>query len=157
MASKPYPSSSTRATSAFELIHSDLKEVTVGSYHRNHYFVTFIDDYSSHTWITLLRKKSDAHQAMLTFKATVETQYNAKIRRWRFDGGGEFLRLEDHIKKLRIEVEKSLPHEQQQNGRAERFNRTIWDKAQSLHFDACLRNSWWEFCVEHALHFYNRT
>jgi hypothetical protein len=115
MASKPYPLSSTHATSPFELIHSDLKEVTVGSYHRNHYFVTFIDDYSSHAWITLLRKKSDAHQAMLTFKATVETQYNAKIRRWCFDGGGEFLHLEDHIKKLGIEVEKSLPHEQQQN------------------------------------------
>jgi hypothetical protein len=56
-----------------------------------------------------------------------------------------------------IEVEKSLPHEQQQNGRAERFNRTIWDKAQSLRFDACLPNSWWEFCVEHALYLYNRT
>ena len=66
---------------------------------------------------------------MLTFKATVETQHNAKICRWSFDGGGEFLRLEDQIKKLGIEVEKSLPHEQQQNGRAERFNRTIWDKA----------------------------
>ena len=142
MASKPYPLSSTRAKSAFELIHSDLKEVTVGSYHRYHYFVMFIDDYTSHAWISLLCKKSDAHQAMLTFKATVETQHNAKIRCRRFDGGGKFLHLEDHIKKLGIEVEKSLPHEQQQNGRAEHFNRTIWDKAQSLRFDACLPNSW---------------
>ena len=33
------------------------------------------------------------------------------------------------VKKHGILIEKSIPHEQQQNGRAERFNRTIMDKA----------------------------
>ena len=26
-----------------------------------------------------------------------------------------------------------------------------------MRFEACLPNSWWEFCVEHALYLYNRT
>ena len=31
------------------------------------------------------------------------------------------------------------------------------DKAQALHFDACLPQSWWEFCVYYAIHIYNHT
>lgn len=31
------------------------------------------------------------------------------------------------------------------------------DKAQSMRFDACLPQSWWEFSVLHAVHVYNRT
>jgi hypothetical protein len=45
----------------------------------------------------------------------------------------------------------------QQNGRAERFIRTIMDKAQAIWFDACIPQSWWEFTVAHAVHLYNRT
>lgn len=45
----------------------------------------------------------------------------------------------------------------QQNGRAERFNRTLMEKAQALHFDACLPQNWWEFAVEYAVHVYDRT
>ena len=45
----------------------------------------------------------------------------------------------------------------QQNGCAERFNQTIIEKAQAMRFTACLPQSWWEFCVLHAVHLYNRT
>ena len=33
----------------------------------------------------------------------------------------------------------------------------IMDKAQALHLDACLPQSWWEFAVLHAVHLYNQT
>ena len=45
----------------------------------------------------------------------------------------------------------------QQNGRAERAIRTIMEKAQALHFTACLLQSYWEFCVEHSVHLINLT
>ena len=45
----------------------------------------------------------------------------------------------------------------QQNGRAERLNRTLIEKAQALRFEACLPQSFWEFSVEFAVHVYNRT
>ena len=67
------------------------------------------------------------------------------------------MKIEEELKKHGILIEKSIPHEQQQNGRAERFNRTIIDKAQALCFQACAPSSWWEFAVSHALHLYNRT
>ena len=31
------------------------------------------------------------------------------------------------------------------------------DKAQAMHLDACLPQSWWEFVVNTATHLYNRT
>ena len=31
------------------------------------------------------------------------------------------------------------------------------DKAEAMHHQACLARSWWEFCVEYAVHIYNRT
>ena len=51
----------------------------------------------------------------------------------------------------------SVPHMHQQNGRAERLNRTLIEKAQALRFEACLPQSYWEFSVEFAIHVYNRT
>jgi len=45
----------------------------------------------------------------------------------------------------------------QMNGRAERFNRTLNEKAQAMRQQACLPDSWWEFCVLHANYVYNCT
>ena len=45
----------------------------------------------------------------------------------------------------------------QQNGRAERFNRTLFEKSEAMRHQACLPRFWWEFCVEYSVHVYNRT
>ena len=50
-----------------------------------------------------------------------------------------------------------IPHMHQKNGRAERFIRTVMDKAQTMRLDACLPQNWWEFAVDCATHVYNCT
>ena len=77
MPSRSFPPSQSRASRPFELIHSDLKEFPVLSYHKHKYFISFLDDFTSHAWIILLHKKSDAHQALRQFAAMVKTQYSA--------------------------------------------------------------------------------
>ena len=42
------------------------------------------------------------------------------------------------------------------NGRAERFNWTLLEKAEAIHQHACLPWSFWQDAVETALHIYNR-
>ena len=159
MPSKSFPPSTSRAKKPFEKIHSDLKSFPVESYHRYKYFIAFFDDYTSHGWIVLLRKKDDAIKALRDFVAMVKTQFNASIKEWMSDGGGEFKseEFDNALKELCIKILQSIPRQPQQNGRAERFIRTIMDKAQALRFDACLPESWWEFSVSHAVHLYNRT
>ena len=58
MPAASHPPSDTRATAPFKRIHSDLKSFPVPSYHKYKYFIVFLDDYTSYSWITLLCDKA---------------------------------------------------------------------------------------------------
>ena len=129
------------------------------SYHHHKYFISFVDNYSSFSWITLLRQKLSAINALKDFLAMVLNQYGRTIKEWMSDASGEyksdtFLGI---LKAKGIKILQSVPFTPQQNGRAEQFNHTIMDKESAMHIEACLPQSWWEFSVEHAMHCYNRT
>jgi len=86
-----FPENSACATRLFQWIHSDLKEFVVRSYHHHKYYISFIDDNSSHSWIALLKKKSDSRSATAQFIAMVRTKYGATIGEWMSDNGGEYV------------------------------------------------------------------
>ena len=67
------------------------------------------------------------------------------------------LELQSFLHEQGIVYETSTPHIHQQNGRAERLNWTLLEKAQSMRLEACLPNSWWEFAFATATHVYNHT
>jgi len=54
------------------------------------YYVTFIDDFSTNTWIYFLKKKSEVFCRFKEFKALVENQIEKKIKVLRTNNGGEF-------------------------------------------------------------------
>ena len=93
------------------------------------------------------------------FLALVRMQHNALVKQFMTDAGGEYknFNLSKKFKELGISHRMSVPHMHQQNGRAEHLNRTLIEKAQALHFEACLPQSYGEFSVEFAVHVYNRT
>ena len=159
MPSQAHLPSETRASHAFERVHSDLKSFPVESFHKYKYFISFLDDYSSHVWVVCLRTKSAAIGTLKQFIALVRNQFGTSIKEWMSDAGGEY-KSEAFITTLKdvgIRILQSAPYTPQQNGRAERFMRTCMDKAQAMCLEACLPNSWWEFSVLHAVHVYNRT
>ena len=96
---------------------------------------------------------------MKQFTTLIKNQFNFTVGTYRLDEGGEYndRELLENLKDLGIDIQQSVPHASQQNGRAERFNWTIMDKAQALHLDACLPQYWWEFAVLHAVHLFNWT
>jgi transposase InsO family protein len=154
-----HPPSITRATTPFKRIHSDLKSFPLLSYAKYKYFIVFLDDYTSYSWITLLCDKGSAITALRQWLALIKNQFDTTIKEWMSDAGGEY-KSDVFLKTLKdagITVLQSTPHTPQQNGRAERFMRTIMDKAQAMRLEACLPQSWWEFAVNHAAHCYNRT
>jgi transposase InsO family protein len=118
----------------FDLVHSDLMELPVKTRGGMRYMLTFLDDHTSHAWISLIHKKSDAAKHIKEFVTMVETQFGKVMKEWQIDGGGEFAsdELLEFLKQKGILIRKSLPYMHQQNGRAERFNRTITDKMQTM-------------------------
>ena len=124
MHSKSFPDSPSRAQKPFDLVHSDLKEMPVLSYSKYKYIITFLDDCTSHAWVTLLCKKSETLTAFKHFHAMIKTQFNATLRELMTDYGGEYksLDFEKYLKDNGIQTQTSVPHTHQQNGRAERLN-----------------------------------
>jgi GAG-pre-integrase domain len=159
MTSSSFPDSSSRATEPFALIHSDLKTIPVISYHKYKYVLTFLNDFTSYGWVTFLKDKASTYDAWLNFITMVKVQYKKDVRAAMCNMGGEFTssKLETKFEELGIKVFHSVPHMPQQNGQAERFNRTIFEKAEAMRHFACLPKSWWEFCVKYAIYAYNRT
>jgi hypothetical protein len=75
-----------------QLVHSDLcGPLSSPSFSGCKYFLTFIDDFSRHTWVYFLKLKSEVFDKFLAYKALVEKQYGHQIQRLRIDNGGEYL------------------------------------------------------------------
>ena len=93
----------TRKTKLLELIHSGLEDLkqtmTRGG---KKFYVTFIDDYSRFTRVYLLRNKDEAFDIFLNYKAEVKNQLDRKIKRIRFDRGGEYIPLNDYYENEEI-------------------------------------------------------
>jgi hypothetical protein len=87
----------------------------------------------------------------------IKNQFNKVIHEFMIDAGGEFKSkgLRMFLKELGINILTSVPHMHQRNGHAERFIRTIVEKAQAIRLEACIPQNWWEYAVNYAVHIYN--
>jgi hypothetical protein len=150
---------SPRKVSPFEIIHSDIcGPFGVRSRGGAKYFVTFIDEYSRYCWIYLINKKSELTERFRDFYAFVQNQYHVKIKRLHSDGGGEYIHG-GHLAFIRSKgmvPEFSLPDTPQQNGIAERMNRTLLEKVRCMLFESGLPASYWGEALMYANHIVNR-
>jgi hypothetical protein len=155
-----FPSGATRAEGILHLVHSDVfGPVSVPSLGKSIYYVSFIDDFSRKTWIYFLRKKSEVFDRFKEFKALVENQTEKQIKVLRTDNGGEFCgnEFEEFCKKCGIARQKTTPYTPQQNGVAERMNRTLMEKARCMLSGAGIGQEFWAEAVGTACYLVNRS
>ena len=111
-----------RSKIPFELIHSDLSgKFSKPSFGNAWYYVTFIDDCTRYTWIYPLKAKSDTIKVFTQFIQERQTQDNAVIKRFRTDGGGEYVNNEmlKLFYKHGIIHDMTPPYSHESNGVAE--------------------------------------
>eukprot|EP00253_Pinus_taeda_P018118 PITA_18118 len=130
-----FPSGGKRTKHILELVHSDVfGPVKVPSLGKFVYYVSFIDDLSRNTWIYFLKMKSEVFDRLKEFKALVENQTEKKRKVLRTDNDGEFCskEFEEFSKKCGIAWQKTTPYTPEQNGVAERMNKTLIERARSM-------------------------
>ena len=142
-----------------DYVHSDVwgpsKTPSLGG---KHYFVTFVDDFSRRVWGYTMKSKDEVLGIFLKWKTMVENQTGRKIKCIRTDNGGEY--KNDHFNKVcendGIVRHFTVRHTPQQNGVAERMNRTLLEKVRCMLSNAGLGKEFWAEAITYACHLINR-
>lgn len=158
---KPFPACETKRSSrVLEVIHSDVcGPVTPVGLDGVKHFVTFIDDWSHFTMVFLIESKDEVFDRFRNFEALVTAKFGKKISKLRCDNGGEYRskQFERFCKEKGIEVNWTIPYTPEQNGVAERMNRTLVEKARAMMFDCGISKRFWGQAVQTAAYLVNRS
>lgn len=154
-----YPKSTdNKSDVALYRIHSDVCEMPIASYTGAKYFVTFIDDYSRYVSVYCLKSKSEVIDMWRKYKSLVERQTGLEIKILRSDNGGEYMSKEfqEELLSCGIVHETSVPRSPQQNGVAERMNRTLAEMVRCMLLDGGMPDASWAEAVCTAAYIRNR-
>ncbi|GJR70297.1 retrovirus-related pol polyprotein from transposon TNT 1-94 [Tanacetum coccineum] len=143
-----------------DYVHSDLWGPSqVESLGGKRYFLSIVDDYSRRVWVYILRFKHEAFEKFKEWKQLVENQTGRTVKKLRTDNGLEFCNRE--FKQLCIESgiarHLTVAGTPQQNGLAERMNRTLMDKVRCLLIQSGLPKTFWAEATCTAAYLINRS
>ncbi|KAK1560777.1 hypothetical protein Q3G72_030819 [Acer saccharum] len=158
MTKRTFSAKGARATECLGLIHTDVcGPMSIQARGGYEYFITFTDDYSRFGYVYLMRHKSDAFDMFKAFKAEVENHLEKHIKILRSDRGGEYLsgEFQQYLIDNGIVSQFSAPGTPQQNGVAERRNRTLLDMVRSMLSYSTLPISFWGYALQTAMYILN--
>ena len=142
-----------------DYVHSDVwgptKNESLGG---KRWFVSFIDDFSRRSWIYTMKHKHEVLDIFLEWKNMVERKTGKKVKVLRSDNGGEYTSdpFFEICKKEGITRHFSVRHTPQQNGIAERLNRTLLEKVRCMLSQSKLSKRFWAEALSYACHIVNR-
>lgn len=151
---------SIKSSAVLELVHSDIcgpmRTTSLGGFK---YFALFIDDFSRKIFVHFLKKKSDIFEVFKTFKNRVERETGNQIKVLRTDNGCEYVSGEFNkfLDKEGIRRNLTVQYTPQQNGVAERANRTIFEMARCMLLSSNLPESLWGEAINTAVYLKNRS
>ena len=80
-----------RAKYSLRVVHSDVcGPFPVASIGANKYFVSFVDEFTRMTWVSLIKFKHEVFAKFKKFRLKVENQSGQTLKILRTDGGGEY-------------------------------------------------------------------
>src|ERR1700683_5341105 len=148
-------SKSGHAEHVLGLVHCDLwGPALVQTVNSTRYVMTFTDDKSCWVWVSFLKCKSDAFAAFKEWLTFVEKETGCSLLIFCTDNGSEFLSKEwkKFLKDRGIRHETTSPNTPEQNGDAERQNRSIFDHVQTVLIDAGLPLFLWAEATNYIVH-----
>ena len=155
----PFPNQPSRAKGLLDLVHTDVcGKLDNRSLGDKQYFVTFVDSHSNMTWVYFLRHKSEVYGVFRKWKAAVENETGLRLKTLRSDNGGEYTSTEfrEYLEQCGIRHETTVPKTPEQNGKAERMNRTIMESVRAMLRDGNMAKKFWAEAVHTAVYIRNR-
>ncbi|GJT27532.1 putative RNA-directed DNA polymerase, partial [Tanacetum coccineum] len=142
-----------------ELLHMDLfGPVSVESVNRKKYCLVVTDDCSKFSWVFFLAYKDETYDMLHDLIVGLENRLRHKVKTIRCDHGTEFKNqlMNEFCAKKGIKREYSIARTPQQNGVAERKNRTLIEAARTMLADSLLPIQFWAEAVNTACYVLNR-
>ena len=148
-----------RKSEILDIIHTDIcGPMRINSLGGARYFVEFIDDASRWCIVKFLKAKNEVFETTKEVIALMENQTGKKVKSLQSDNGREYLShdFDEYLKSHGITRRLTIPHNPEQNGIAERRNRTLLDMARCLLLDSKLPTTFWAEAVATANYLRNR-
>ena len=155
----PYFPSNSSTKEVGELVHSDVcGPIQVRSRYGKWYIVSFIDDYSGMVRSYAIRTKDQVTLCFEKYVNWLKRETGKTIKRIRSDRGGEYVGSEFQklLTKEGISQQLTVGYAPPQNGKAERWNRTLVDGICTVLIDSGLPLSFWEDAMEYIVITHNR-
>ncbi|GJW99941.1 putative ribonuclease H-like domain-containing protein [Tanacetum coccineum] len=141
------------------MLHMDLFGPTfVSSLMHKKYCLVVTDDYSRFTWVFFLTTKDETSEILKRFIKEIENLVDKKVKIIRSDNGTEFKNkvMDDFCREKGIKREYSVARTPQQNGVAERRNKTLIETARIMLADSKLPTTFWVEAVSTTCYVQNR-
>ncbi|GJR57246.1 hypothetical protein Tco_1499408 [Tanacetum coccineum] len=140
------------------MLHMDLFSLTfVSSLMHKKYCLVVTDDYSRFTWVFFLTTKDETSEILKHFIKEIENLVDKKVKIIRSDNRTEFKNkvMDDFCREKCIKKEYSVARTPQQNGVAERRDKTLIEAARIMLADSKLPTTLWAEAVSTACYVHN--
>jgi hypothetical protein len=129
-----FPPSNKKSPAVLHRLHADTVAVPTPGADGERYFITLLDEHSNFACCIPLSSKANVSANLIDEIRRWERDTGCKVHTIRTDRGTEFMNKTFHAfcAKNGIHTEYSAAYTPEQNGRAERMNRTVIEKARTL-------------------------
>lgn len=154
----PFKSHLPEAKRPLEIVHTDVcGPIQTETHDNKKYFVTFLDDFTHYCQAALVSSKSEVAEVTKQFILEVENVQNVKVSKIKCDGGSEYLKLRNWAKSRGTILDVTPKYTPQNNGKAERLNKTLCNKMRALLYDSKLGYEFWGEALLTACYLTNRS
>lgn len=148
-----------KAWKAGEFIHTDLcgpfSEMSIGG---ARFYLLLIDEATDYRTVYFLKHKSDVFEHLKEFGNKIRNLFGHSMKVLRADNGREYVNesVMRYLKSHGIQMENTAPHTPEQNGKAERENRTVVESARTMLHAKEMPLKLWAEAVNTAVYILNR-
>jgi hypothetical protein len=155
-----FPTSTSITTQPMQLVHMDVcGPLSVDSIGGKKYIATFLDNYSGLSVAVPVARKSEVPGVVRSTLSLLENLSGCHLRSVRTDRGSEYLNdnLKEFFNTKGVSHQTSSPYTPEQNGSAERLNRTLMERVRAMLIQAKLDKEYWAEAVVTANYVRNRS